>query len=32
MFYLANDIVQHAKRKSDVTIVNQWAFAVQKAT
>ncbi|CAG7833411.1 unnamed protein product, partial [Allacma fusca] len=26
------DIVQHAKRKSDVTIVNQWAFAVQKAT
>jgi len=32
MFYLANDVVQHAKKKGDVTVVNQWAVAVQKAT
>jgi len=32
MFYLANDVIQHAKRKADASVVNQWAFAVQKAT
>lgn len=32
LFYLANDVVQHAKRKNDPAVVNQWAFAVQKAT
>jgi len=32
LFYLANDVVQHARRKNDLTVVNQWAFAVQKAT
>jgi hypothetical protein len=32
MFYLANDVVQHAKRKGDSTVLNQWAVAVQKAT
>ena len=32
LFYLANDVVQHAKRKGDPTLLNQWAVAVQKAT
>ena len=32
MFYLANDVIQHAKRKSDMNVVNQWVFAIQKAT
>lgn len=32
LFYLSNDVVQHAKRKGDGPVVNQWAFAVQKAT
>ena len=32
LFYLANDVVQHAKRKGDTTLINQWAVAVQKAT
>lgn len=32
LFYLVNDVVQHAKRKNDTGVVNQWAVAVQKAT
>lgn len=31
LFYLSNDVIQHAKKKNDMTVVNQWAFAVQKA-
>lgn len=32
LFYLANDVIQHAKKKNDMIVVNQWAFAIQKAT
>jgi len=32
LFYLANDVIQHAKKKNDPQVINQWACAVQKAT